>query len=174
MDPMTAHAAVARPEIISPPKEREIPYALLATFLTGVALFIFILAILLRPQKTKRRKLKKLDEKLPWAELFETADRTIKEVIADRPPEVRTYSDKVSFLLQKWCPHRKNLGMFYNMSPGKISDSNGPIFIYVGQHYLYCRKYNLDFETEIRRTYLHELCHHFGLDENEIQERGLA
>ena len=64
--------------------------------------------------------------------------------------------------------------MFYHMSPGKISASNGPIFIHVGQHYLYCREYNLDFATEIRRTYLHELCHHFGLDEHEIHERGLA
>ena len=31
-----------------------------------------------------------------------------------------------------------------------------------------------DFEDEVRLTYLHELGHHFGWDEGDLEERGLA
>jgi predicted Zn-dependent protease with MMP-like domain len=35
-------------------------------------------------------------------------------------------------------------------------------------------KLEIRFEDKVRITYLHELGHHLGLDEDDLEERGLA
>ena len=56
---------------------------------------------------------------------------------------------------------------------GAVSDSNGPIFLYIGTIYRMCLEEGLEFEEEVHRTYLHEFGHHIGWDEDDIAERDL-
>ena len=113
-------------------------------------------------------------EPIPWEQLFELADRTIKETIEKLPEEIKPLTNQVPYILDQWCPSGDNLGEFHGFEEGALSDANGPIFIFIGEHFELCQEEGLDFATEIRKTYLHELCHHFGLDEGDIEARGLA
>ena len=113
------------------------------------------------------------DSDFPWDQLFEIANRTIAAEIAALPSQIKAEVSRVPCLLERWCPDGENLGLYMEFQPGQLSDADGPIFIYIGDHYLFADRNLEQFEVEVRRTYLHELCHHFGLDEHHIAERGL-
>lgn len=112
---------------------------------------------------------------LPWEDLFERADKTIKATIASLPPPIREQAESIATLLEKW-PHDEDdlLGQFHGFETDHISETLGPLFIFLGPLYEYCREEKLNFEEEVRITYLHELGHHLGLDEDDLEERGLA
>jgi predicted Zn-dependent protease with MMP-like domain len=46
--------------------------------------------------------------------------------------------------------------------------------LYLAEIHDFCTTEGLDFADQIRITYLHELGHHLGLDEKELEIRGLA
>ena len=114
---------------------------------------------------------------LPWEELFDRADKTIKSTIVTLPAPIHEHAEKVATLLEKW-PHDESdsdmLGQFHGFEENHISETLGPIFIFIGPIYELCQEENLRFEDEVRLTYLHELGHFLGLDEDELDERGLA
>ena len=113
---------------------------------------------------------------LPWEDLFERADKTIKSTIASLPPPIREHAEKVATLLEKW-PHDESdpdmLGQFHGFEENHISETLGPIFIFIGPIYELCQAEDSPFEQEVRLTYLHELGHFLGLDEGDLEERGL-
>ena len=114
---------------------------------------------------------------LPWEVLFDRADKTIKSTIVTLPAPIREHAEKVATLLEKW-PHDESdsdmLGQFHGFEENHISETLGPIFIFIGPIYELCQEENLRFEDEVRLTYLHELGHFLGLDEDELDERGLG
>lgn len=57
--------------------------------------------------------------------------------------------------------------------PEGVIDESGVIVIYVGAIAWYCEDEGLSFVEEVETTYLHELGHHFGWDEDAVEERGL-
>ncbi len=65
------------------------------------------------------------------------------------------------------------LGIYGHFVPGEVSEANGPIILYLLTIEDYCREEGVDFDAEVRLTYLHELGHHFGWDEDDLAERGL-
>jgi predicted Zn-dependent protease with MMP-like domain len=65
------------------------------------------------------------------------------------------------------------LGHYGFFEAGGVSDANGPIILYLGAIDLYCADEGADFSNEVRITYLHELGHHIGLDEGDLEARGL-
>ena len=113
---------------------------------------------------------------IAWEERFSEADAAIRELIATLPPEIRAEAERVPFLLEKWPPEdapQDQLGLYLNFEQSVVSDVPGPIMIYIGPHLEFCDEEDLDFRDEICRTYLHELGHHLGLDEGELEDREL-
>ncbi len=67
------------------------------------------------------------------------------------------------------------LGLFQGAS---LIEEPGPeamprIRIFVGNLWEYCERDEQDFLDEVGTTYLHELGHYLGWDEDELSERGL-
>ena len=112
---------------------------------------------------------------LPWEELFDRADKIIQRTIESLPAPIKEQAKKISTLLEKWPPEDEEMfGQFHGFVPNHLSETLGPIFIFVGPIFLFCEDEDLDFEDEIRITYLHELGHHLGLDEDDLDQRGLG
>ena len=112
---------------------------------------------------------------LPWEDLFERTDKTIKETIASLPVPIREHAENVATLLEKW-PHDETdmLGQFHGFEPDHLSETLGPLFIFIGPIHELCVEENVKFEDEVRITYLHELGHFLGLDEDDLDARGLS
>jgi len=113
---------------------------------------------------------------IAWERRFSDADAAIRELIGRLPAEIRAEAERVPFILEKWPPAdapQDQLGLYMSFEPAVVSDAPGPIMIYVGPHVEFCEEEDLDFCEEVRRTYLHELGHHLGLDEGELEERGI-
>jgi predicted Zn-dependent protease with MMP-like domain len=112
---------------------------------------------------------------LPWEELFERADKTVQRTITSLPAPIREHAEKIATLLEKWPPDDSDmLGQFHGFEENHISETLGPLFLYLGPIHQLCAEENTSFEDEVRITYLHELGHFIGLDENDLDERGLT
>jgi predicted Zn-dependent protease with MMP-like domain len=110
-----------------------------------------------------------------WEELKAEAQRAIEATLAELPPEVREEAQKVPILFEEVCQEDPEiLGTYGHFVLGEISEANGPIILYLGTIDDYCIEEGEDFPTEVRLTYLHELGHHLGWDEDDLEERGLA
>ena len=115
------------------------------------------------------------EEEIPWDDLFDRAAKTINKTIASLPAPIREHAEKVATLLEKW-PHEDEdmLGQLHGFEENHISETLGPLFIFIGPIYELCLDENCDFEEEVRVTYLHELGHFLGLDEDDLEQRGLS
>lgn len=115
------------------------------------------------------------DDELPWEDLFDRADRAVRETLAELPPPIRSEAEKIPLLLRHWPPPDRDecLGEYIGFEEHEITSEQGAIFLYVGMLHDFCVEEDLEFETEVRRTYLHELGHALGLDEPDLEDRGL-
>ena len=110
-----------------------------------------------------------------WDELKTEAQKVIDATLAELPPEIRDEALKVPILFEEECEDDPGiLGTYGHFVPGEISEANGPIILYLGTIDDYCVEEGEDFAAEVRLTYLHELGHHLGWDEGDLEERGLA
>ena len=110
-----------------------------------------------------------------WETITSQAQSVIEATIAELPPDVRAEADKVPVLFQEWNPDdHEILGTYGEFAPGEVSVANGPIVLYLGAREEFCDdEEGEDFSTEVRLTYLHELGHHLGWDEGDLEARGL-
>lgn len=109
-----------------------------------------------------------------WRHLQSRAQRVIEAILAELPAEVLTEARKVPCLFEPRCAEDPDIfGIYGYFEPGEISPANGPIILYLETIADYCDEEGGDYETEVRLTYLHELGHHFGWDEGDLEERGL-
>ena len=103
------------------------------------------------------------------------AERVVARTIAELPPELHVEAAKVPCLFQEFdAEDPELLGTYGEFSEHEISGANGPIVLYLAAIETYAQEENLGFDDEVRITYLHELGHHFGWGEGELEERGLA
>ena len=110
-----------------------------------------------------------------WNRLKARAGRVIASTLAQLPAEIQAEARGVPCLFQDYNEDDPDLlGIYSEFAPGEVSEANGPIIIYLGAIEEYCAEEGGDFEDEVRLTFLHELGHHFGWDEGELEERGLA
>lgn len=110
-----------------------------------------------------------------WEALKTEAQQVIEATIARFPAEIREEAQKVPYLFELECKDDPEiLGTYGNFMPGEVSPANGPIILYLATIENYCAEEDADFMTEVRLTYLHELGHHFGWDEADLEERGLG
>jgi predicted Zn-dependent protease with MMP-like domain len=109
-----------------------------------------------------------------WEQLERLAQEVVDDAIAELPEEIRDKAREVPCLFQEYSEDDPDLlGLYADFEPGEISAANGPIILYLAAIEAYCDEEGEDFADEVRVTYLHELGHHFGWDEGDLEERGL-
>ena len=110
-----------------------------------------------------------------WKTLKARAQSSIEATIAELPPDVRTEAQKVPCLFEPECKDDPDiLGHYGHFVPNQLGESNGPIILYLLAIEDYCLDEGELFEHEVRLTFLHELGHHLGWDEDDLEERGLG
>lgn len=120
--------------------------------------------------------------KYDWSELDRIAGLVVEECLQELPAEVSKAAKSVPCLYRRYHPNAPHidpeamymLGEYiaYGDDTGSV-DESGVIALYLGAIAWYCEDEDLVFEDEVRTTFLHELGHHFGWDEDEVEERGL-
>ena len=109
-----------------------------------------------------------------WDKLVARAQKVVAKIFDDLPPEIIAEARQVPVLFETICEDDPDLlGTYGHFTPQEIGDANGPITLYLQTIAEVCEEDGLKFADEVRITYLHELGHHFGWDEGELEERGL-
>ncbi len=109
-----------------------------------------------------------------WHRLLSLAEVAVAETIKELPPDIAREAEKVPCLFHAECEEDPDiLGRYGNFEPGEVSPANGPIVLYLLAIHDYCEDEGGDFADEVRLTYLHELGHHLGWDEDDLADRGL-
>ncbi len=109
-----------------------------------------------------------------WDRLLGIAQKVVEETIAEMPPEVAAEARQVPVLFEEeFAEDPEIMGLYGNFESGEISEANGPITLYLGAIAAFCDEEGEDFASEVRITYIHELGHHIGFDEDDLEERGL-
>jgi predicted Zn-dependent protease with MMP-like domain len=110
-----------------------------------------------------------------WDRLCAEAQRVVAATIAELPIEIRSEAAQVPCLFERYCDEDPEiLGLYGHFTPGTLSEANGPIILYLLAIEEYCLDEDADFAAEVRTTFLHELGHHFGWDEDDLEIRGLS
>jgi len=109
-----------------------------------------------------------------WESLKAEAADIVEKTVAELPPEIQAEALKVPCLFEPENPDDPDLlGLYCDFVPGEVSAANGPIILYLATLADYCADEDIDFAEEVRLTYLHELGHHLGWDEGDLEARGL-
>ena len=110
-----------------------------------------------------------------WRDLLVRAQAVVEEVMEELPPEILAEAKKVPCLFEERNAEDRDLmGIYGDFAPGEVSNANGPIVLYLAAIDEFCDDDGSVYEDEVRLTYLHELGHHFGWDEGDLEERGLG
>ena len=110
-----------------------------------------------------------------FADLERTARWVVTQALTELPSELQPAARAVPCLFQEWNEEDPDLlGIYSDFTPGEMSEANGPIILYLAAIEDYCAEEDAEFEEEVRLTFLHELGHHFGWDEGDLEARGLA
>jgi predicted Zn-dependent protease with MMP-like domain len=116
-------------------------------------------------------------EDLDWEDLHRRAETVVNAIVAALPPEVRRAAEEIPCLYREWSDEVTEsaaLGIYTGFEEGKLSQRGGTILLFLGDIWEYCEAWGLEYEDEVRTTFLHELGHHLGWGEGELDERGLA
>lgn len=121
------------------------------------------------------------------AELTTIAARILEEVRTALPAPVRAAAAEcqaVLLTMEDWAREQDEpvdeelLGLFTGMSrldgPPSGPEDAPRIFLFLDNLWAFCEEDREYFEEEIETTFLHELGHYLGLDEEEVADRGLA
>jgi predicted Zn-dependent protease with MMP-like domain len=110
-----------------------------------------------------------------WEQLKARAAAIVDEAMASLPEEVLAEARQVPVLFEEVCEDDPEiLGIYGHFTPDEIGEANGPIILYLATIDDFCAEEGEDFDEEVRLTYLHELGHHLGWDEGDLEERGLG
>lgn len=101
-------------------------------------------------------------------EVYEKVDETLTDMISRLPPMIKERAEDTGYFLEDKDPDGyRILGRYMAMT-------NGPIIIYVGQIFELEEKGDLEKTlASCKQVYLHELGHHLGLGEWELDIRDL-
>lgn len=119
-----------------------------------------------------------------WDDLLTIAASEVKRTAGSLPPELRhkalllpvTYEPSPS---EDWLRdgiEADTLGLFvgpeFSEEPSAVLPPH--IILFLGNIWDMVEGGEKEFRVEVRRTYLHELGHYLGLDETDLDERGLG
>jgi predicted Zn-dependent protease with MMP-like domain len=120
-----------------------------------------------------------------WQRMLSLADGEVKTVLTGLPDEVREKAKELIVLLEPWPSDElvedgiepDLLGLFSGDAyPDGPSDAPLPpqVHLFLENLWDYCEEDEKRFREEVRVTYLHELGHYLGLDEDDLLLRDLA
>jgi len=101
-------------------------------------------------------------------ELIATARECLDSLIERLPGTLRDEGRRVGYVLSRRDDSQDGhdtLGDYWRRAQ--------QITVYLDAIHEYCKDENLDFCRELELTYLHELGHHLGLPEGELEKRAL-
>ncbi len=114
---------------------------------------------------------------LDWEMLSDVACDVIERTISGFHPELRAEAERLGWLFYKWSNDvgvENVLGHFWGPHRSRGSGGDSSIVLYLGNLWEYSTRRAHSFEDEVRITYLHELGHYLGLDEDDLKARGLG
>ena len=153
-------------QIIRNPEPRLSAAKLLLVVFVLTGLLFIVRSINARVAKLSRKKHPHISEHTPWT-AFAKAKEVILSTIEALPPELKARTATAPWVLKDWPDDGRDILGLYCTAPANL------IIIFVGAIHHHCKSSQLDFATEIQTTYLHELGHALGLNEHEVQIRGL-
>ena len=120
-----------------------------------------------------------------YQRLLSLAENEVKTTLAGLPDEVRDKAKDLIVLLEPWPSDDlvkegidpDLLGLFNGDAyPDGPSDAPLPpqVHLFLENLWDYCQEDEKRFREEVRVTYLHELGHYLGLDEDDLFHRDLA
>lgn len=117
-----------------------------------------------------------------WVGLERVAEQVVERCIGELPVSLQTSAKKLPVIYRKWHPDAERgdldaaelMGEYLSYEEDRVSEQNGPVALYLGAIRLFCEEEGTAFEDEVRVTFLHELGHHFGWDEEDLESRGLG
>jgi predicted Zn-dependent protease with MMP-like domain len=123
--------------------------------------------------------------KRDWPRLLRMAEEEVRGTIRRLPPQLRPHAEllpvsyeplpNASIQAEGWDPDL--LGLFVGQAFGEaesgLADVPPQILLFLENLWDFAEEDEAVYREEIRTTYLHELGHYLGLDELDLEERGL-
>ena len=109
----------------------------------------------------------------------------VRRVIAELPPELRTLAERVPVFCERevtehWLEEGvadDSMGLFSGPALNEPTDpgclESPSITFFLAELWDYCEEDMQTFDEEVRITFIHEFGHYLGLDESELESRGL-
>ena len=109
----------------------------------------------------------------------------VRRVIAELPPDLRTLTERVPVfceweMAEHWLEEGvadDSMGLFSGPALNEPTDpdclESPSITFFLAELWDYCGEDLPTFDEEVRITYIHEFGHYLGLDESELEARGL-
>ena len=109
----------------------------------------------------------------------------VRRVIAELPPDLRTLAERVPVfceweMAEHWVEEGvadDSMGLFSGPALNEPTDpdclESPSITFFLAELWDYCGEDLPTFDEEVRITYIHEFGHYLGLDEPELEARGL-
>ena len=109
----------------------------------------------------------------------------VRRVIAELPPDLRTLAERVPVfceweMAEHWVEEGvadDSMGLFSGPALNEPTDpdclESPSITFFLAELWDYCGEGLSTFDKEVRITYIHEFGHYLGLDESELEARGL-
>ncbi|HUG09778.1 MAG TPA: metallopeptidase family protein [Opitutaceae bacterium] len=121
---------------------------------------------------------------MKWKQLCEIADTTVRAARKRLPAEVCPAADGLPVTVEPWPSEAMLedegvesdiLGLFVGPDHGTDATATMPpqILLFLENLWDYAEGDEAVFREEVRITYLHELGHYLGWDEDELTRRGL-
>ena len=121
----------------------------------------------------------------PWHRLLALAQEEVRATIAELPPELRERAEPLPVVYERVPPpdmldevvQADTLGLFVGEAfpdgEGGPSPLPPQIFLFLENLWDFAEGDEEIYLDEIHVTYIHELGHYLGLNEEELEERGL-
>ena len=109
----------------------------------------------------------------------------VRRVIAELPPDLRTLAERIPVFCEwemagHWLEEGvadDSMGLFSGPALNEPTDpdclESPSITFFLSELWDYCGEDLPTFDEEVRITYIHEFGHYLGLDESELESRGL-
>ena len=109
----------------------------------------------------------------------------VRRVIAELPPDLRTLAERIPVfceweMAEHWLEEGvadDSMGLFSGPAHNEPTDpdclESPSITFFLAELWDYCGEDLPTFDEEVRITYIHEFGHYLGLDESELESRGL-
>jgi predicted Zn-dependent protease with MMP-like domain len=120
-----------------------------------------------------------------WSRLHRLAEEEVRRTLRRLPPKLRPHAEALpvsyeprpneAILADGWEPDLLGLfvGKAYGDEEGGFADVPPQILLFLENLWDFAEADETIYRDEVRTTYLHELGHYLGLDELDLEARGL-